>query len=553
MEKFFVSYTQTDRRWAEWIAVQLEDAGYETFVQAWDIRPGADFMLAMDMASAESDRTIAVLSPAYLKSQFTQPEWAAARVQDPTGKLGLLVPVRIAEVELRGLLVTLVYIDLVGLTEAAAKEALLSGVLRGRAKPSTPPAFPGITKPTYPVAEPTGDDPLDDWNLLDVKTDDEGRLLLLFRDESTRITELSQSQPDVHREALRLEEHAPGDKRFTDRLLLRDAERPGTGEHSRIDHQPEFFKLLYNLLVPDSIREGLRGSRRLCLKLDGDAARYPWELLTDPADGAAAPPLSVRTTMLRLPPPSGARLKNPNLPSELTALVIGQPLVGDVPESEGAWSEAVAVSNLLREEGCAVVHSSVGEDALAVMSALFAKDYRIMHFVGRGTYVPGNPAGSGLILGDGLVLTPAELGHLGSTPDLVFINFGHLGADRQPDSAEHMSETTDPLRLLAASFAESLMRMGVPAVVISGWPVDDAAGLTFAVEFYRAILTGQPYGESVKRARALTYEVHPGSTAWGAFHCYGSPAFSLGKPSLEGVSNAPDTPPERLSDKNSPS
>jgi hypothetical protein len=46
---FFISYTQVNRSWAEWIAVQLEAAGYTTVLQAWDLsiaflrkRTGAD-------------------------------------------------------------------------------------------------------------------------------------------------------------------------------------------------------------------------------------------------------------------------------------------------------------------------------------------------------------------------------------------------------------------------------------------------------------------------------------------------------------------------------
>jgi TIR domain len=33
---FFISYTGVNRPWAEWIAVQLEAAGYTTVLQAWD-------------------------------------------------------------------------------------------------------------------------------------------------------------------------------------------------------------------------------------------------------------------------------------------------------------------------------------------------------------------------------------------------------------------------------------------------------------------------------------------------------------------------------------
>ena len=47
---FFVSFNCADRAWAEWIAYELEDAGYTTFFQHWDFSPGSNFVLEMHMA-----------------------------------------------------------------------------------------------------------------------------------------------------------------------------------------------------------------------------------------------------------------------------------------------------------------------------------------------------------------------------------------------------------------------------------------------------------------------------------------------------------------------
>lgn len=141
---FFISYNSHDRERAEWIAWQLEQAGYSVYIQAWDILPGSNFVLAMHEAASRSKRTIAVLSDNYLNARFTQSEWAAAFVQDPEGKKGKLLPVRISECNPRGILQAIVYIDLVKLDEAAAREKLLDsigGVRQGRNKPGTPPAF----------------------------------------------------------------------------------------------------------------------------------------------------------------------------------------------------------------------------------------------------------------------------------------------------------------------------------------------------------------------------------------------------------------------------
>ena len=139
---FFISYTGVNRSWAEWIAVELEAAGYSTVLQAWDFRPGSDFVHQMQQATTTAGRTIAVLSPAYFGSKFSEAEWRAAFVKDPTGKQGLLVPVRVQECEPPGLLASRVYIDLVDTDEPTARQRLLTGVDQSGARPTKVP-FPG--------------------------------------------------------------------------------------------------------------------------------------------------------------------------------------------------------------------------------------------------------------------------------------------------------------------------------------------------------------------------------------------------------------------------
>jgi hypothetical protein len=117
---FFISYHSADQPYAEWIAWELEDAGYTTFVQAWDIRPGQNFVHQMQQGASSCPRTIAVLTPAYFESGFTRAEWYNAFAKDPTGEAGLLLPVRVAECDVEGLLGQIIYIDLVGLEKTRA-------------------------------------------------------------------------------------------------------------------------------------------------------------------------------------------------------------------------------------------------------------------------------------------------------------------------------------------------------------------------------------------------------------------------------------------------
>lgn len=139
---FLISYTADNRTWAEWIAVQLEQVGYTTKLQSWDFAVGTDFVHEMQEAVNTAARTIAVLSPAYFASKFGEAEWRAVFVRDPSGELGLLVPVRVQPCEPPGLLASRVYIDLVDIDEVTARRRLLEGVGSAPVRP-TFAVFPG--------------------------------------------------------------------------------------------------------------------------------------------------------------------------------------------------------------------------------------------------------------------------------------------------------------------------------------------------------------------------------------------------------------------------
>jgi hypothetical protein len=138
---FFVSYTSADRAWAEWVAWQLEQAGHQVIIQAWDFEPGDNFVARMRDALEQADRTLALVSAAYLASPYCTDEWTGAFLHDPDGRNRLL-QVRIEDCELPRLLRAQVYIDLVGLPRGQARARLLAEVRRGRRKPSTEPPFP---------------------------------------------------------------------------------------------------------------------------------------------------------------------------------------------------------------------------------------------------------------------------------------------------------------------------------------------------------------------------------------------------------------------------
>lgn len=141
----FVSYTEVDRGWAEWISWHLEESGLRVLVQTWDFGPGSNWVNGMHVGIEKAERIIAVLSPAYLSSVFGTAEWQAIWLKDADAKARSVLPVRVADCQRPGLLGPLVSVDLFGVDEPTALVRLLKVVAPegDRAKPLVKPSFPG--------------------------------------------------------------------------------------------------------------------------------------------------------------------------------------------------------------------------------------------------------------------------------------------------------------------------------------------------------------------------------------------------------------------------
>lgn len=133
----FVSYTGADVAWAKWCVAVLEVAGYSTVTQVYDFRPGESFIGNMHEALRRSERTLALLSPDYLKSKYCTMEWQAALKEER------LVPVRVRECDVGGLLGPIAYETLHGIDEARARAALLAALARAKTTARSPSPFPG--------------------------------------------------------------------------------------------------------------------------------------------------------------------------------------------------------------------------------------------------------------------------------------------------------------------------------------------------------------------------------------------------------------------------
>ncbi len=290
-------------------------------------------------------------------------------------------------------------------------------------------------------------------------------------------------------------------------------------------------RVLFELLIPPEFKHHAPENRDLVLLVDKDSARYPWELMEYPTpDGDK--PLAEDASLIRQLVMAG-----PNSVVSTTrgeAVIIADPdLQGSkYPQLPGAAKEGQTVAGLFKTDSPwpqpAVMLKPTGVD---VIRELMTRDIQILHIAAHGVVnhevkpaddgAPSLPL-TGVVIGKDHVLTAAEIMQMPSTPQLAFINCCYLG---RVDGGERPQ--LDRPNVLAADFGVSLINRGMRAVVVAGWEVQDDAAELFAKTFYTQMLGGQTFGYAVKEARTQTRIAYPDFNTWGAYQCYGDPAFRL--------------------------
>lgn len=145
MKDFFVSYTGADVDRATWVAEVLEANNYSVTIQAWDFRAGDNFVSKINEALKECEKQILILSENYLKSKWCEAEWTSKLAEQMRLHDRRIIPVKIEQVTLEGLLAPIVYIDITDKNETEATNEILNGV-----KDSVPRKSNGY-KPNYNI------------------------------------------------------------------------------------------------------------------------------------------------------------------------------------------------------------------------------------------------------------------------------------------------------------------------------------------------------------------------------------------------------------------
>jgi hypothetical protein len=141
---FFLSYASADQEWANWIAWELEAAGYQVLLQTQGGAAGSRWTADPPDGVQHCARTLVLLSGAYLGSVFEETGWGAAQGTEAEYLARALMPVRLEDCPVPDLPGAAPALDLFGYSAETARKALLDRAavaLAGRTEPSTPGAL----------------------------------------------------------------------------------------------------------------------------------------------------------------------------------------------------------------------------------------------------------------------------------------------------------------------------------------------------------------------------------------------------------------------------
>lgn len=287
------------------------------------------------------------------------------------------------------------------------------------------------------------------------------------------------------------------------------------------DWSPELAKVLFELLIPNDFKDQIKRQSNINWILDKHTAELPWELLQDDTT-ATALPLCISAGMIRQLATGDFRT-NSTLVAEATAIVIADPdLANPALQLPAARREGEKVAEMFRVGDFTVNHLS-HTSAAEILKYLFSKHYKIVHLAGHGEFSTDPDQPTGMLIGPHAHLTPAFIEQMSHVPELVFVNCCYLGETNE--EAERLNRSRFRL---AANLGTQLIEIGVKAVVVAGWAVNDNAAFDFAQRFYECLFEGSTFGEAVRKARKTVFETHgTRNNTWGAYQCYGDPFYRL--------------------------
>jgi hypothetical protein len=147
----FVSYASSDRKWAFWIAQELEKLDHTAHVHDWEIGAGGDIASWMEKRHDEADNVLLVVSAVYLSKPYSRWERLAAQWAAAGERPNFALPVLIENCKLPTLLAQIKRCELFGLGEEEARTRL-ADYLRSGVRRLDRCAFPAGIPLTSPLS-----------------------------------------------------------------------------------------------------------------------------------------------------------------------------------------------------------------------------------------------------------------------------------------------------------------------------------------------------------------------------------------------------------------
>jgi hypothetical protein len=150
----YLSYVAEDRLWAEWIAAVLRQAGFQVLLPTGSTQAGGNERDEAADAAAAANRTVAIVSAAYLRSVQSLGVREAMAVADPAGANRRLIPVRVGETRVAEPFADRAVLDLARRDATQAAEEILRALGRPSRLSDINSTDPVPSEPRYPMSIP---------------------------------------------------------------------------------------------------------------------------------------------------------------------------------------------------------------------------------------------------------------------------------------------------------------------------------------------------------------------------------------------------------------
>ena len=156
----FISYSHHDEDWVHgWLLPQLEAADLRVCIDFRDFEPGVPSLVNMENAVERSRKTLIVLTPAWVESEWTTFESLLIQTDDPAGRRARMIPLLLKPCKPPKRIAMLTYLDFTQPAEVDFQLKRLMAAIRSEPMPDTSP----------PASEPVGIRIFRSWQQLEIQ------------------------------------------------------------------------------------------------------------------------------------------------------------------------------------------------------------------------------------------------------------------------------------------------------------------------------------------------------------------------------------------------